>query len=114
MEISKEERNWAMGAHLSTFLGSVIPFANIIAPLIVWLVKKDEMTFASEQAKEALNFQITVTIASFVAAILIFVFIGFLLLPLILITDIVLTIMAAIKASEGEGYRYPMTLRLIK
>jgi len=47
MGISKEERNWAMGAHLSSFLGSFIPFANIIAPLIVWLVKKDEMAFAS-------------------------------------------------------------------
>ena len=114
MEISKEERNWAMGAHLSSFLGSVIPFANIIAPLIVWLVKKDEMNFASEQAKEALNFQITVTIAGFVAAILMFVLIGFLLLPLIIVADIVLTIMATIKASEGVAYRYPMTLRLIQ
>lgn len=113
MEISKEERNWALAAHLSTLAGSFIPFANIIAPLVIWLMKKDEMAFASDQAKEALNFQIGVTIASLIAAVLCFILIGFLILPIIIVFDLVFTIIAAIKASEGTAYRYPFTLRLV-
>ncbi|UHQ19448.1 DUF4870 domain-containing protein [Lysobacter sp. KIS68-7] len=111
--ISAEERQWAMFAHLSALLGLVIPFGHLLGPLVIWLMKKETMPFVDQQAKEALNFQITVSIALMVAAILIIVVIGIALLPLIGIAAIVLAIMAAIKANEGVAYRYPFTLRLI-
>src|SRR4249919_175848 len=111
--ISAEERQWAMFAHLSALLGLVIPFGNLLGPLVIWLKKKETMPFVDQQGKEALNFQITVSIAMLVAAILIIVVIGFVLMLLIGVAAIVLTIMAAIKANEGVSYGYPFTLRLV-
>ncbi len=107
-----DSRQWGMIAHLSALVGFIIPFGNIIGPLIVWQVKKD-MPFVEDQGKEALNFQITVTLAAIVCFILMFVFIGVLLLPVVGIAALVLTIIAGIKANGGEEYRYPLTLRLI-
>ncbi len=111
---SAEEKQWAMFAHLSTLSGFIIPFGNILGPLIIWQIKKNEMPFVDDQGKEALNFQITVLIAALVAAVLTMVLIGLLLLPIIVIGWIVLSIMAGMKANNGEAYRYPFTLRLIK
>ena len=110
---SKDDRNLAMFCHLGGFVGWIIPFGNIITPLIIWLVKREQSAFVDDQGKEALNFQITMTILAIVCSLLIFVFIGFLLLPALLIYDLVLIIVAAIKSQEGEAYRYPLTLRLI-
>ena len=107
-----EARQWAMIAHLSALVGFIIPFGNIIGPLVVWQIKK-EMPFVEQQGKEALNFQITVTIAVIVCFILMFVLIGALLLPVVGIAALVLTIIAGIKANSGESYQYPFTLRLI-
>lgn len=113
-EISKDERNWGMFAHLSSFLGWIgIPFANIIAPLVMWQIKKDEMPFGSSEAKECLNFQISMTLYAIVGFLLIFVVIGIFLLIALAIANIILTIMAAIKANEGIAYRYPLTIRFI-
>src|SRR5262245_54589856 len=68
---SKDERTWAMASHLSTLAGYlVVPFGNIIAPLVIWLIKKDTMPFVDDQAKEALNFQITLSIVAVVGIIL--------------------------------------------
>jgi len=112
--IPKEERTWAMFAHLSSFLGWLgIPLANLIAPLVMWQLKKEEMPFGSSQAKECLNFQISMTLYVIVSGILCFVFIGFPLLFALLIIDIILTIRAAIKANDGIEYRYPLTIRFI-
>ncbi|MFZ5656614.1 MAG: DUF4870 domain-containing protein [Pseudomonadota bacterium] len=111
---SAEERQWAMFAHLSALAGFVIPAGNIIAPLVIWLLKKDTMPFVADQGRESLNFQITVLIAVVAAAFLVVVLIGFLLLPLIALAALVLVIIASIKANEGVAYRYPFTLRLIK
>lgn len=81
---------------------------------MVWLIKKDQSWFVNEQGKEAMNFQISLTIYAIVAAILIFVLIGIPLLVVLGIVWLVLMIMAAIKANEGVSYRYPLTLRFIK
>ncbi len=108
----REVRQWAMFAHLAAFAGFVIPFGNIIGPLIVWQMKKD-MPFVNAQGKEALNFQITVSIAVFLCMVLMLVVIGFLLLPLVVIASFVMTIIAALKANNGEDYRYPFAIRLI-
>lgn len=114
-EIPKPERTWAMFAHLSSFLGWIgIPLANIIAPLIMWQIKKNEMPFGSSQAKECLNFQISMTIYAIVSFILCFVLIGFVCLVALFVFDVVVTIIAAIKANDGIEYRYPLTIRFIK
>lgn len=111
--ISKEERNWAMLAHLSGLLAFATLIGGILGPLVLWLIRKDEMAFAAEQAKEALNFQITVFVAGLIAAVMCLVLIGFVLLGILAIVDLVLVIVAAVKASEGVSYRYPFNLRLI-
>lgn len=110
---NKDERTWGMFCHLSALAGFIVPFGNIIAPLVIWLVKKDEMPFVNDQGKESLNFQITVFLAAIVCFILIFVAIGFLLLPALAIYTLVMIIIAAMKANEGVSYRYPFILRLI-
>ncbi|MGN6384411.1 MAG: DUF4870 domain-containing protein [Dyella sp.] len=112
---SAEERQWAMFGHLSALLGLVTAgWACFLGPLVIWLVKKDTMPFVADQAKEALNFNITVMIAGAICWILVFVLIGFVLLWALAIVWIVFTILAAIKANEGVTYRYPFALRLIK
>ena len=108
-----EERQWAMFAHLSSLVGFIVPFGNLIGPLIIWQIKKQEMPFVDDQGKEALNFQITVTIAAIVCFVLMVVLVGFLLLPVVGIIALVLVIIAAIRSNSGEAYRYPFTLRLI-
>jgi uncharacterized protein len=110
---SKDERMWAMFCHLSTFCGFIIPFGNIIAPLIIWALKRDEFPLVADQGKEALNFQISMTIYFLICVILIFVVIGIPLIILVALFDIVMTIIAAIKANEGEKYRYPLAIRLV-
>jgi uncharacterized Tic20 family protein len=110
----KDARTWGMLAHLSALAGYIIPFGNLLGPLVVWLVKREEMPFVNDQGKESLNFQITMTIALLICAALICVFIGFILLPIVGIIDLVFIIIAAIKANSGVVYRYPFTLRLVK
>ena len=110
---SAEERNWALFAHLAAFAGCLIPFGSILGPLVVWLIKKDQMPFVNDQGKEALNFQITMAIAMVLSAILILILIGLLLIWAVIVLDVVFTIIAAVKASNGERYRYPISLRLI-
>ena len=121
-----EERQWAMFAHLSALLGGLVTSGwagNIgffIGPLVIWLMKKDTMPFVNDQAKEALNFAITVSIAFLVLMILTVMtfFVGAVLtVPLMLIigvTALVFIIIAAMKANEGIAYRYPFALRLVK
>ena len=111
---SSDDRQWGMFAHLSALSGVVIPFGNIIGPLVAWQVKKDTLPFAADQGKEALNFNITMLIAAFIGFLLTFILIGLVLLPLIGIAWLVFTILAGIKANEGVAYRYPFALRLIK
>lgn len=110
---SKDEKLWAMLCHLSALVGFVIPFGNIIAPLIIWVIKKDEYPLVADQGKEAVNFQISMTIYFIAAVILIFVAIGIALLPIIALFGLIMIVIASIKANEGEKYRYPLTIRLI-
>lgn len=105
---SNDDRNLAMLAHL---LGIVSGF---VGALIIWLIKKDQSAFIDEQGKEALNFQITVMIAFVGSWILMFVLIGMLLMPLILIGNLVFCILAAVAVSKGEHYKYPFAIRLLK
>jgi uncharacterized protein len=106
--ITSEDKNLALLSHLLCFIGGVF------APLIIWLIKKDQSPYVEDHAKESLNFQISIMIYSFVSAILCLILIGVVLLVVIGIAALVLIIIATIKASQGERYRYPLTIRLIK
>ncbi len=114
-QTGKEEQNWAMYCHMSALVGFIIPLGNVLGPLVIWLMKKDTMPQVDIHGKEALNFQITVLLAFIVSLVLTVVLIGFLLMPIVGIGALVMTIMAAIKLSNGDlSYRYPFALRLIK
>ena len=108
-----------MLCHLLALAGVIgVPFGNILGPLIMWLVKKDEMAFVDDQGKESLNFQITVTVAVFVLGVLSFIpIVGCITLLALLaacVGAVVLVIIASVKAAAGEPYRYPMTIRFIQ
>lgn len=114
-QVSKDEQNWAMACHLSALAGFLIPFGNLAGPLIVWLIKRAEMPLVDTHGKEALNFQITVSIAAAICVALMFVLVGFVLIFIVGLGALVLTIMAAVKVSNGEfDYKYPLTIRLLK
>jgi uncharacterized Tic20 family protein len=111
----KDAHRWGMFCHLLAFVAVLgIPFGNILGPLVIWLIKKDEIPFVDDQGKEVLNFQISLTIYAFVAVPLCLLIIGFVLLGAIVIGGFVLTIIGAIRASNGERYRYPLAIRFIK
>ena len=110
---SKDEKMWGMLCHLSALAGFVIPFGNIIAPLVIWILKKEEFPFVDDQGKEALNFQISLTIYFIAGAILLIVGIGFVILPIVAVFGLIMIIIASIKANDGVKYRYPLTIRLI-
>jgi uncharacterized protein len=113
--LSKDERMWGMLSHLSGVLGYMgVPFGNILGPLVVWLVKKEQYPFVDDQGKESLNFQITVFIAGVICFVLAFAIIGIPLGIALYIYALVVTIIAAVKANDGETYRYTINLRLIK
>ena len=123
---SAEERQWAMFAHLSALLGGLLTsgwggsIGFFIGPLIIWLMKKETMPFVDDQAKEALNFAITVSLACVVLMILTIMTLGIgalLTIPLLMVIGIaalVFFIIAAVQANKGTRYRYPVSLRLVK
>lgn len=110
---NNEEKNWAMFCHLSAFAGYLIPFGNIIGPLVLWLMKKDEYPLVDREGKSSLNFQISLTIYAIVAAILVIILIGFVLLIAIGIFGLVFIILSTIKVSKGEASDYPLTIKFI-
>jgi uncharacterized Tic20 family protein len=114
IEVDKESRTWGMLAHLSSFAGYVIPFGNIFGPLIIWLMKRDLMEFVNDQGKEALNFQISMTIYIVISIPLCFILIGIPILIGLALFDVIIKIIAAVKANEGVRYRYPLCIRFIK
>ena len=110
----KEERQWAMFAHLGTFSSILVPLGNFIAPIVVWQMKKHESDFVVEQAKESLNFQITLILYFIISIPLCFIIIGFFLIFALVIFGLIMVIVGGIKANDGIDFQYPMTLRLFK
>ena len=114
---TKEERMWAMLCHLgglTIYLG--IPFANLIVPLVIWMIYRERYPLVRDQGKEVLNFQITLLLVAAVIIALCFLVVGLLLLPVLAVLPIyqlIVTIIGAIKAYDGTAYRYPLTLRLL-
>jgi uncharacterized protein len=116
-----QSRTWDMLCHLSALAGLIIPFGNLLGPLLVWQLKKREIPSVEAHGKSAINFQITVMIALIVgggvAFALSFFCIGFLLIPVVIaiaLCGIIFPIIAGIKANDGKEYGYPWSLKLIK
>lgn len=107
-----DEQTWSVLAHASGLIGLVGP-PSFLGPLFVYLLKKDASPRVRANAAEALNFQITGFIALAVSAILIIAIIGIILLPIVAIGWLAFTIIASVKASNGEDYRYPINIRMI-
>jgi uncharacterized protein len=112
---NKDERMWATFCHLAALAGYVFPFGgNVIGPLVVWLIKKEDYPLVNDQGKESLNFQITVLIAAVICFALVFVAVGIVLLPLLAVCNLIFIIIGSMKANAGEAYRYPVAIRFIK
>jgi hypothetical protein len=112
---SSNVRTWTVLCHASALAGFLVPWAgHILGPLIVWLVKRGDSAEIDEHGKESLNFQISMLIYNLIAGVLCLVLIGFVILGILHILNLVLVIVASIQASEGKLYRYPITIRLIK
>ena len=112
---SRDIRTWNVLCHATALAGFFVPWAgHILGPLIVWLAKRNDSPEIDEHGKESLNFQISMLIYNMIAAVLCLVLIGFIILPILHILNLVLVIVASIQASEGKFYRYPITIRLIK
>ena len=111
----RQARMWGMLCHLSALVGFIgVPFGNILGPLVVWLIKKDEFPFVNDQGKESLNFQISMTIYTVIAVILAFFLIGIPAVLVLPIIDVILIVIASVQANNGEAYRYPLTIRFIR
>jgi len=115
---TRDERNWAMWVNLAGFAGyTCIPFASIIAPLILWIMKKDQSAYINQRGKLALNFQITCVIYAIVGMVVqafIFGLLGYLILVAVFVYHLVFTIQGALKASGNEPYAPPGVLPLMK
>jgi uncharacterized protein len=108
--VDQEVRNTAVAAHLSTFAGLVVPFGSVIGPLAVWLTRRDRDPFIDQAVCEALNFGISIAIYGSLMLAAALMLVG---IPL-LVAGVVLASLAAVKASQGQSYRYPLTLRLVR
>jgi len=113
--LSNTDKNWGMLCHISSLAGMLVGgFGTWIGPLVIWLLKKDEIAFVDDQGKESLNFQITCFIAGLIGALTVIIGVGLIILLAVAILWLVFTIIASVKASEGIAYRYPFAIRLIK
>jgi uncharacterized Tic20 family protein len=117
-----QARLWNMFCHLSALAGFIgVPFGNILGPLLVWQIKKTEFPSVDQHGKAALNFQITVTLATLVvgvsAVVLSFFCVGYLLIPAVILmglAGLIFAIIAGIKANNGEDFRYPYSIEFVK
>jgi uncharacterized Tic20 family protein len=113
--LSETERNWAMFCHLAAFGGYFIPLiGNIVGPLVIWLSKRDDSTWINENGKTSLNFQISMTLYIFLCIPLCLILIGFVLIGILLILDITFIVIAAVRASKGEEFKYPLAIPFIQ
>jgi len=110
--VAADDRNWSVAAHLGSFVTAWFAL-GLVAPLVVLLVKGESSPFVRRHAVESLNFQINALVYSVVFGLLMFLLIGFVLLPLYAVFYLVCVVLATIRASQGEDFRYPFTVRVI-
>ena len=115
LQLSRDEKTFGMLAHITAFALFILPtIGHIIGPLIIWLMKKDQSAWVDRQGKNALNFQISITIYFFVSLLLIPVIIGIILVVAVAIFWLVSVIMASVRVNDGEDYQYMFSINFIK
>ena len=114
VNISQEDKTWAIVAHALVLVGSAVAFGQIIGPLVIWLIKKDESPFVGHHGKESLNFAISLLIYSLICIPFIFAVVGVFMLIALGIFTLIVTIIAIVKTADGKYYEYPFCIRLIK
>jgi hypothetical protein len=112
--LSETERNWAMFCHLAGFAGFFVPLGGVIGPLVIWLSKRDDSTWVNENGKSSLNFQLSILMYMVLVIPLCLILIGIPLLIILGILKIVFVIIASVKASKGEEFRYPLSIPFIQ
>ncbi|HVF85175.1 MAG TPA: DUF4870 domain-containing protein [Abditibacteriaceae bacterium] len=113
--LTSEEKQWGMACHLSALAGLFLPtLGHVLGPLVVWLLKKDSSPFVDAQGKESLNFQLSISLYALLVSPSVFILIGFFLLGGLAFLSVLFAIIGAMRASNGESYRYPMTIRFLK
>ncbi len=112
--LSETERNWSMLCHLAAFAGFIFPFGGIIGPLICWLSRRDESIWVDENGKASLNFQLSILLYMVLAFPLCFIIIGFPIIGTLIILKVICIIIASVKASKGEEFRYPVSIPFIQ
>ena len=112
--LSETERNWAMLCHLSAFAGFFFPFGGIIGPLICWLSRKDESAWVNINGKNSINFQLSMLLYIVLAIPLCFIIIGIPIIMVIGTLKVICIIVASVKASKGELFRYPLVIPFIQ
>ena len=112
--VDKDTRMWSMSLHFSILAMFMIPIAGIIAPIIIWQIKKDDYPVIDLHGKNAVNWIISYAIYSIISVILAFVLIGFVLLVALLICSVVLPVIAGVKANNGVVWKYPLTYEFLK
>jgi len=113
-ELSEPERNWAMLCHLSAFAGYFFPFGGIIGPLICWLTRKDESQWVDQNGKQSMNFQLSILLYMVLAIPLIIIIVGIPILIFLGFLEVICIIIASVKASKGEEFKYPVTIPFIQ
>jgi hypothetical protein len=112
--LSESERNWAMLSHLTAFAGFFFPFGGIIGPLICWLSRKDESAWVDENGKASLNFNLSILLYCILVIPLCFILVGFLFIGMLMTLKVICIIIASIKSSKGEKFKYPMAIPFVQ
>jgi len=113
-ELSETERNWAMLCHLSAFAGYFFPFGGIIGPLICWLTRKDESQWVDQNGKQSMNFQLSILLYMVLSIPLIIIIVGIPIIIFLGFLEVICIIIASVKASKGEEFKYPVTIPFIQ
>jgi uncharacterized Tic20 family protein len=113
-ELSETERNWAMLCHLSAFAGYFFPFGGIIGPLICWLTRKDESQWVDQNGKQSMNFQLSILLYMVLSIPLFLILIGIPIFIFLGFLEVICIIIASVKASKGEEFKYPVTIPFIQ
>jgi len=107
-------RRLAMACHLAALLGYVLPFGNVIGPLVMWLLNRERHAYIDEQGREALNFQLSMLVWYLLAFALVLALIGFFMIVGLVVFQLVMVIVAAVRSNDGEAWRYPLTVRFLR
>lgn len=110
---SERVRLWRMLCHLSALLGYIFPFGHVLGPLVVWMLRRDQIPGVEKAGRESLNFQLTVTVMGLIGVMLSVVFVGLVLLFLLVVFHFCMTLYASVRTQKGKEFTYPLTIRII-